>query len=144
MNLTRSLRKHSPPVIFQSKSLSAVERNYKIHNMEMLTIIQALEEWHHYLEGACHPIEIWMDHKNLEYFHTAQKLNCHQAQWSLYLSHFDFLLHHKPGCSMGKPDALSWHADHGSGHDDNCDMTLLSPELFQIHALSGMNLVGAE
>jgi hypothetical protein len=93
---------------------------------------------------VCHPIKIWTDHKNLEYFHTTQKLNCHQAQWSLYLSYFDFLLHHKPGRSMGKPDALSWCVDHGSGHDDNHNMTLLGPKLFQIHALSGMNLIGAE
>jgi hypothetical protein len=48
--------------------------------MEMLATIQALEEQHHYLEGVHHPIKIWMDHKNLEYFCTAQKLNCHQAQ----------------------------------------------------------------
>jgi hypothetical protein len=27
------------PVAFQSKSLSTVERNYEIHNMEMLAII---------------------------------------------------------------------------------------------------------
>jgi hypothetical protein len=39
---------------------------------------------------------------------------------------------------------LSRRVDHGSGCDDNHDMTLLSPELFWIHALSGMNLVGAE
>jgi hypothetical protein len=121
-----------------------VERNYEIHDMEMLAIVQALEEWHHYLEGVRHPIEIWTDHKNFEYFCTTQKLNHHQARWSLYLSHFDFSLQHKPGRSMGKPDALFWHADHGSGCDDNCNMTLLSPELFQIHALLGMNLIGAE
>jgi hypothetical protein len=45
---------------------------------------------------------------------------------------------------MRKPDALSQHADHGSGCDDNHDMTLLGPELFQIHALAGMDLIGAE
>jgi len=28
------------------------------------------------LEGARHPVEIWMDHKNLEYFMMAKKLNC--------------------------------------------------------------------
>ena len=39
-------------VAFSSKSLSAVECNYKIHDMEMLTIVQALEEWRHYLEGV--------------------------------------------------------------------------------------------
>jgi len=45
----------------------------------MLAIIHALEEWRHFLEGAWHPIEIWMDHKNLEYFMTAKKLNYCQA-----------------------------------------------------------------
>src|SRR5215510_8677506 len=59
------------PVAFQSKSLSAVERNYEIHNTEMLAIVRALEEWHHYLEGVRHPVEVWTDHKNLEYFRTA-------------------------------------------------------------------------
>jgi hypothetical protein len=110
----------------------------------MLAIIRALEEWRHYLEGATHPVEIWTDHKNLEYFRSAQKLNRRQARWSLYLSRFDFTLHHKPGRSMGKPDALSRRADHGSGSKDNSNLTLLSPELFQILALSGMDLEGEE
>jgi len=110
----------------------------------MLAIVRALEEWRHYLEGARHPIEIWTDHKNLEYFCIAQKLNCRQVQWSLYLSRFDFTLHHKPGRSMGKPDALSRHTDHGSGRDNNSNMTMLSPELFRIHALSGLDIVGEE
>jgi hypothetical protein len=34
----------------------------------MLAIIRGLEEWRHYLEGVRHPVEIWTDHKNLEYF----------------------------------------------------------------------------
>jgi hypothetical protein len=33
------------PVAFFSKSLSLVEHNYKIHNKEMLAIIQSLQEW---------------------------------------------------------------------------------------------------
>ena len=66
-------------VTFLSKSLSAVEHNYEIHDTEMLAIVRALEEWCHYLEGVQHPIEIWTDHKNLKYFCIAQKLNCHQA-----------------------------------------------------------------
>jgi len=63
------------PIAFYSKSLSSVERNYKIHDKEMLAIIRALEEWRHFLEGATHLVEIWTDHKNLEYFMTAKKLN---------------------------------------------------------------------
>ena len=68
------------PVAFYSKSLSSVEWNYKIHDKEMLAIIRALEEWRHFLEGATYPVKIWTDHKNLEYFMTAKKLNCRQAR----------------------------------------------------------------
>src|SRR6266540_5131917 len=103
------------PVTFLSKSLSPIERNYEIHDKEMLAIIQALQEWRHFIEGTEHPCKIWTDHKNLEYFMTAKQLNWRQARWSLYLSRFDFALHHKPGKTMGKPDALSRRADHGTG-----------------------------
>ena len=40
------------PVAFISKSLNEAERNYEIHNREMLAIIRCLEEWRHLLEGA--------------------------------------------------------------------------------------------
>ena len=73
----------------------------------MLAIVRSFKEWRHFLEGARHKFEVWTDHKNLEYFRTAKKLNRCQARWSLYLANFDFLLHHKPGWSMGKPDMLS-------------------------------------
>ena len=62
-------------VAFLSKSLSPVERNYKIHDKEMLAIIRALQEWRHFIEGAEHQCKIWTDHKNLEYFMTAKQLN---------------------------------------------------------------------
>jgi hypothetical protein len=63
------------PITFLSKVLNQVECNYKIHNTEMLAIIQGLEEWQHYPEDTQHPVEIWTDHKNLEYFRVSQKLN---------------------------------------------------------------------
>jgi hypothetical protein len=132
------------PVAFLSKVLNPMERNYEIHDTKMLAIIRGLEEWRHYLEGARHPVEIWTNHKNLEYFRVAQKLNRRQAHWSLYLSRFDFTLHHKPGRSMGKPNALSRRADHRSGQGDNDNLTLLAPELFRIHALAGTRLEGEE
>jgi len=87
------------PVAFYSKSLSLVEWNYEIHDKELLAIIRALEEWKHFLEGARHPVEIWTDHKNLEYFMTAKKLNRRQARWSLYLACFNFKLTYCPGHS---------------------------------------------
>jgi len=112
-------------VAFYSKSLSFVEQNYKIHDKEMLAIIHTLEKWRHFLEGATHPVEIWTNHKNLKYFIMAKKLNCCQACWSLHLARFDFLLHHRPGYTMGKPNALSRRADHGNGASNNKNIVLL-------------------
>ena len=46
---------------------------------------------------------------------------------------------------MGKPDALSRRADHGTGADDNSDVILLKPEVFSIAAItSALDLVGEE
>jgi hypothetical protein len=132
------------PVAYLSKSLSAVERNYEIHDKEMLAIIRGLEDWRHFLEGARHKVEIWTDHKNLEYFRTAKKLNRRQARWSLYLSRFDFTLHHRPGRTMGKSDALSRRPDHGSGSEDNSNIVLLDANLFAVRALEVVVAEGEE
>jgi len=132
------------PVAFFSKSLTPVERNYEIHDKEMLAIIRDLQEWRHFVEGAEHKCKIWTDHKNLEYFMTAKQLNQRQARWSLYLSHFDFVLQHKPGKSMGKPDVLSRRSDHSTGANDNSDVVLLTPKLFAVRTLEGLEFTGPE
>ena len=121
-----------------------MERNYEIHNKEMLAIVRALEEWRHFLDGTKHQFEIWIDHKNLKYFMTAKKLNRRQAWWSLLLARFNFLLHHRPGKTMGKPDALSRRSNHGSGTEDNQNLTLLTPNLFAIRALEWLQVAREE
>jgi len=40
------------PVTYISKSLNEIERNYEIHNKEMLAVIHYLEAWRHFLEGT--------------------------------------------------------------------------------------------
>jgi len=89
-------------------------------------------------------VEIWTDHKNLEYFMMAKKLNCCQARWFLYLAHFDFKLTHRPGRCMGKPDVLSRRPDHSKGASNNEDVVLLRPELLAIQALKGVQMEGPE
>ena len=105
------------PVAFLSKSLNETERNYEIHDKEMLVIVRGLEAWRHLLKEVQFKFEIWMDHKNLEYFMKAQKLNRRQARWALYLSRFDFILKHVAGTKMGKADGLSRRADWKVGTD---------------------------
>jgi len=52
-----------------------MERNYEIHNKEMLAVVRCLEAWRHFLKKTIVKFEIWTDYKNLEYFIKVQKLN---------------------------------------------------------------------
>jgi len=124
------------PVAFFSKSLNVHERNYEIYDKELLVVIQGLEEYRHHLEGYPYKVEIWLDHQNLIFFRTAQKLTRRQARWVLFMTRFDFVLYHKLGKTMQVEDPLSRRADYEIGTDlDNMNQVLLKPEFFAINAL---------
>jgi len=53
------------PVAYFLKSLNRTEKNYEIHNKEMLAVIKGLENWRHLLEDAKFKFKVWTDHKNL-------------------------------------------------------------------------------
>ncbi|KIK13406.1 hypothetical protein PISMIDRAFT_18022 [Pisolithus microcarpus 441] len=114
------------PVAYYSHSMTPHEGNYQVFNKEMLTIICALETWHHYLEATPYEFEIWMDHSNLQYFKMAQNLDCRQACWAQYLSRFNYKLIYKPGVSMAKADALSQREDHKVSRD-NKEVMVINP-----------------
>ena len=109
----------------------------------MLAIIRGLEAWRHLLEGAHTKFEIWTDHKNLEYFMKAQKLNQRQARWALYLSRFDFILKHVPGTKMGKADGLSRRADWKVGIDKDNDSQIFIKDNW-IHSMYEVVVEGPE
>jgi len=94
-------------VTYLSKFLNETERNYEIHDKEMLAVIRELENWGHLLEDTKFKFGVWIDHKNLEYFIKTQKLNRKQACWALYLSRFDFTLKHVLDTKIGKANSLS-------------------------------------
>ena len=66
------------PCGFISHSFDQIQRNYEIYDHELLEIVCALETWCHYLQGSQFPTIILLDHKNLTYFWTVQKLNHRQ------------------------------------------------------------------
>src|SRR4051794_19620635 len=101
------------PLAFYSKKFSPAEINYDIHDKEMSAIVDSFKQWEHWLIGSLHPISVYTDHKNLEYFTTTKVLNRRQARWADYLSLFDFKIIFRPGSQNGKADALSRRADPG-------------------------------
>ena len=92
---------------FSKKHLPA-ECNYEIYDKELMAIIRCFEEWRLELESTPHPIRVLSDHKNLEYFmSTKLQVSRRQAQWSEFLSRFNFKIVYRPGKAGAKPDALT-------------------------------------
>jgi len=95
------------PVTFYSHTFTVAELNYDIHDKELLAIFETFKIWQHYLEGLAYSINVVIDHKNLEYFSITKILTQRQAQWSEYLSQFNFVIRFCPSCLGIKPDALT-------------------------------------
>jgi len=95
------------PVAFHSRKLKPAERNYEIHDKELLAILEAFKEWNHYLVGADKPVTVYTDHQNLQNFLTTKVCNQRQIRWAQRLANYHFKIVYRPGKSGGKPDALS-------------------------------------
>ena len=95
------------PVAFHSHTFTAVELNYDTHDKELLTIFKAFKIWWYYLEDPAYPIDVVMDHKNLEYFSTTKVPTWRQAWWSKYLSQFNLVIRFCPGYLGAKLDAFT-------------------------------------
>jgi hypothetical protein len=94
-------------VVFYSRTLSAPELNYDTHDKELLAIYEAFRTWQHYLEGSSNPVDVVMDHKNLEYFATTKLLSHHQAHWSEFLHQLNLIIYFRPGKLGAKLDSLT-------------------------------------
>jgi len=95
------------PVAFHSRTFTIAELNYDTHDKELLAIFEAFKIWRHYLKGPVYPIDVVMDHKNLEYFSTTKILTWRQVRWSEYLSQFNLVIRFHSSHLGTKPDALT-------------------------------------
>jgi hypothetical protein len=124
------------PVAFHSRKFTAAEINNEIHDKELLAIVDPFQEWRHFLEGAQHPVTVYIDHKNLEYFMSAKVLNRRQARWNISLSRFNFVITYRPGSKQIRSDALSRRAylapREGDVAYDQQKTTLIKPEQLQL------------
>ncbi|CAI7870475.1 unnamed protein product [Closterium sp. NIES-53] len=86
------------PIAYESRKLQAAERNYPIHDKEMLTIIHAFKLWRCYLVGA--DVTVRTDHKSLQYLRAQPNLNPRQIRWIDYMeSHFIYRITYKKGAN---------------------------------------------
>ena len=124
------------PCAYHSTTFSPAERNYDIYDRELLTVIQALKEWRHYLTRTKHPVTVITDHKNLGYFKQPQNLSRQQARWWLFLQEYNIRWVVEQGINIGPADALS-RKDEIEMSDNNREITLLKgkDQYFHIHTI---------
>ena len=120
------------PCAFHSRKFTPPERNYEIYDKEMLAIVECMDVWRHFFEGADHKLKVLTDHKNLVWFTETKSYNRRQARWEEKLSRFDFVIQFRPGVEAGKPDALSRRPDYwpkgGGDPATRNEFTFLKPE----------------
>jgi len=123
-------------VAYHSRKHKDPERNYDIHDKELLAIVDALRKWDTYCKTTGSQITILTDHKNLEYWKSKKDLNLWQARWSERLANYDFVIRYRPVKLAGKPDILSresgdshWEGD--MKHWQNHGRILLPEEAFK-------------
>src|SRR6202158_968983 len=116
---------------FFSQSFNDAERNYDIYDRELLALVRGLEKWRHLLIGSPHPITVYTDHKNLEYYRLPQHINRRVARYIPRLAEYNYTLVHLPGTS-NKADGLSRRPDLHDGSDDNRDVIVLPSSLFTL------------
>ena len=125
--------KRPHPVAFHSRKLNSAERNYEIHDKELLATLEAFMEWKHYLYGADKPITVYTDHQNLQHFLTTKKWNQRQIRWAQLLASFNLKILYRPGSRNGKPDALSRRPEYRPEEGaEPTEQSILKPEHFSI------------
>jgi len=78
-----------------------------VYDQELLAIVKALQQWRTYLLGSPHPILIYTNHLNLQYWKELQKINQRIAQEFQELLEYDFTLKHILGTTNTRADTLS-------------------------------------
>ena len=63
----------------RSKKLNAAQKNYPVHEKEMLALIQALKDWRHYL--FCSEIHVFTDNSALRYLQNNARPSTRQVRW---------------------------------------------------------------
>jgi len=97
--------KTAPIIAFWSGKFNDAQRNYPVHERELLAIVETLKRFRHLLLGI--RFRIFTDHKPLEHLLTQKNLSARQQRWIDTLNDFDFEIMYIPGELNTIADALS-------------------------------------
>ena len=101
--------KTARPVAFDSMQFNSAQKNYAVHEKELLAIIRALTKFRYHLLGT--HFTVYTDHRTLQYFQSQPKLSRRQARWAEILADYDFDIEYVKGADNEAADALSRFSD---------------------------------
>ena len=89
---------------YESRKLTAAERNYPAHVLELLAVVHALRAFRHYLlgggaprQGAClSDFDLRTDNQAITWLKTNRHLNKMYVRWLDEIEDFRFLVTHLP------------------------------------------------
>jgi RNase H-like domain found in reverse transcriptase len=99
------LSQEKKPVVFFSEKLAGAKTNYSVYDLELYTIVKALQHWRHYLLSC--KFVLYTDHQALKFMQHQNKLSSRHAKWINSLQEYSFSIVHKAGASNKVADALS-------------------------------------
>ncbi|KAJ9514422.1 hypothetical protein QJQ45_012357 [Haematococcus lacustris] len=98
-------------VAYHSRKLLPAERNYPTHEQELLSLVEALKVWRHYLLGA--HFTLLTDNWANKHLQTQPRLDSkRQARWMEVLQEYNCHIDHIPGKHNVVADALSRRSDY--------------------------------
>src|SRR5688572_6806988 len=92
-------------IAYASRQLKVYEKNYPIHDLELAALVFSLKLWCHHIYGV--HVDVFTDHKSLQYVFTHKELNLRQRRWLELLKDYDMSILYHPGKANIVADALS-------------------------------------
>jgi RNase H-like domain found in reverse transcriptase len=117
------------PVGYYSKTFNQAERNYNIHDRELLAMMKGLEYWRHLILSSPHQLTVISNHTNLQYYQEAHTITRRVTRYIPCMADFNMRIVHCPG-KTNKADPLSWPPGADQGEHNHNNVLVLPPELF--------------
>ncbi|GKB90711.1 putative reverse transcriptase domain-containing protein [Tanacetum coccineum] len=92
-------------IAYASRQLKNHEKNYTMHDLELVVVVFALKTYRHYLYGK--KSVIYTDHKSLQHIFDQKDLNIRQRRWIELFSDYECEIRYHPDKANVVADALN-------------------------------------